>query len=619
MKNLFRLLCLLIAFNALGQTTSIFIPVNQLQAIEKGTRSISGSPGPKYFQNKANYVIDVDFDPKTAKLTGSETVSYFNNSPDTLKQLVIRLYQNLFKAATLRQAAVDPADFHSGVDIKKLSINGVEIPAGKLRYSGTNLIVALPSKLPPSSSLKLMIEWEVQLPNTTQLRMGRYDSASYFAAYFYPQIAVYDDLSGWCTESYNGLQEFYNEYGDFDLSIKLPAGYAVWATGELQNGNEVFSEEIRKRIQMAKASDAVVRIITLNDYQAGTVFANSNIWRFKAQNVSDVAFALSNHYLWDATSVMVDSSNGRRVMVNAVYKSEHGQGVAAIGRQTILRLSTDLIGIPYPYPHNTVWEGDGGMEFPMMCNNGPAEEEVFKVFVTSHEISHSYFPFMVGTNETHFGWIDEGLITFIPKEVEIEYGNRNAHYYIASYGRNAMGKMYDVPMSVPSTQLSNPHYMMQNYGRAACGFYFLNDMLGKQQFADVLQEYVRRWESKHPTPTDLFFTLNAVTGQDWGWYWTPWFYEYGYADLALEKVEYKNNNLQLKVRKIGKYPVPVKLTVYFDDNTTETVYYSALIWKESNIWSFNRKFKKPVVKVELGDKNIPDAFPSNNRFVFNKD
>lgn len=248
----------------------------------------------------------------------------------------------------------------------------------------------------------------------------------------------------------------------------------------------------------------------------------------------------------------------------------------------------------------------------MMCNDGPSEQKNFEVFVTSHEVSHSYFPFMVGTNETLYGWIDEGLITFIPKEIEIEYGNPNAHYYINSYSKRSMGTSYDIPLSVPTTHLTVGTYFMQNYGRAAVGFYFLHDMLGNEMFSKVFQEYIHRWESKHPTPTDLALTLNSVTGQDWGWYWNTWFYEYGYADLALENVRVDGGNLRMDVRKKGKYPVPVKVVITFDDSSTETIYQTALVWKNTENMNIAKKFDKRIVKIELGDNNIPDAFLENN-------
>lgn len=245
----------------------------------------------------------------------------------------------------------------------------------------------------------------------------------------------------------------------------------------------------------------------------------------------------------------------------------------------------------------------------------PSDELYDEVFVTSHEVSHTYFPFLVGTNELHYAWIDEGLITFLPKIIEMEYGNANAHYYINSYSKYAMGTSYDIPLSVPTTQMNAKTYMMQNYGRAAVGFYFLHDIIGKDMFKKVIYEYVIRWKGKHPTPTDLYFTFVDVTGQEWAWYWNPWFYQYGYADLALEDVVINNNVVQLNVVKKGAFPVPVQLTIVFEDGTEKIIYEKATIWKDAKAWNYKNEFKKNVKEVKLGSKNIPDAFTKNNVYT----
>jgi hypothetical protein len=252
------------------------------------------------------------------------------------------------------------------------------------------------------------------------------------------------------------------------------------------------------------------------------------------------------------------------------------------------------------------------MEFPMMCNNGPQEELLSEVFVTSHEVSHSYFPFLVGTNETYNAWIDEGLITFIPKEIEFEYGNKNPHYYLNAYSKRTMGYSIDLPLTVPTTQMTENTYMMQNYGRAAVGFYLLSETMGSNNFKNFILEFINRWQGKHPSATDFYYTLCSVTGQDWAWFWTPWFYEFGYADLALENVSIKGNQVAFDVKKMGNNPVPIKLTIFFDDSTTEVITQSTMVWKNSNVFSFKQKFSKPVVKIVLGDDNIPDAFTNNN-------
>lgn len=626
-KNLIKLnmkLVLICVFSfcfslVFAQQTDLLIPVNIQKAIQKGTRGVDGKPGPKYFQNRTDYTINANFDPRTGLLKGDEIVTYKNNSSDTLSFLILRLYQNFYKPEAIRQMEIDPEDINTEVKIQQIFINNIEVSIERTKNIGTNILVPLPSKLIPNTELEMHVTWEINLPNKTQIRMGRYDTTSYFVAYWYPQIAVYDDISGWCFEPYNGLYEFYNEYGNFDVKLSLLKDMLVWATGELQNSGELFSSDILGKISLAKTVDSVVRIITPDDYYNKRVLRTdaATTWHFVAENVSDFAFGVSDHYIWDGTSVEVDHKTKRRAMANHVYNidSKLGEEVAAIARRTIESLSNDLIGVPYPYPHNTVWEGHDGTEHPMMCNDGPTEDKASKVFVTSHEIAHSYFPFMVGTNEILYAWIDEGLVTFIPKEIEIEYGNNNAHYYINAYGKRSMGTNSDISLMGPSTNMNLTTYFMQNYGRAAIGFYYLHDMLGNEMFTKVLKEFIYTWESKHPTPTDLALTFNSITGEDWGWYWNAWFYDSGYADLALSNVKINNNKLDLSVENKGRYPVPIKIKITFADNTSELIYQTALVWKDKSKWSLKKKFDKSIVKIELGDINIPDAFELDNIFI----
>lgn len=618
MKVLFAVLFFFSVMVLKSQTQGIFVPVEFQKAVERGTRSYDGKPGPKYFQNRCDYKMTVDFDPLTAKLSGNEVISFHNNSRDSVNFMVIRLYQNYLKKGASRQTSVDPSDLHDGVKLHSLKVEGETYGDADFQYAGTTLYFPLRKKIAPSSVAKVEVEWSEQLPNKTLVRMGRYDSTSYFVGYWFPQISVYDDMKGWALESYTGVQEFYNEYGDFDVEVKLPGNYLMWATGELQNAGEIYSDAVLSRIGKSHLSDTVVRVVTAKDFAEKTIFRPNakNIWHFKASNVSDFAFGVSDHYVWDAVSVVVDRKTQRRAVANATYKvnSEAGDGIAEIAALTMKRMSETLIGISYPYPQNTIFEGDFGMEFPMMCNDGPAESDKDEVFVTSHEVSHTYFPFMVGTNETRYGWVDEGLITVIPKEIEIEKGNTNAHYYVGVYGKYNMGRNDDVPPVVPSTQLDENVIMMVNYGRAATGFYFLRETMGADKFSAFLAEYIRRWEGKHPTPTDMFFTLNSFTGEDWAWYWDPWFNRYGYADLKVKEVKVQNQVVSLKVEKAGLFPVPLKITYFFNDGTSETELHSAAVWKKENEFSTSKKITKTLTKIEIGDANIPDAFPKNNKY-----
>jgi aminopeptidase N len=206
------------------------------------------------------------------------------------------------------------------------------------------------------------------------------------------------------------------------------------------------------------------------------------------------------------------------------------------------------------------------------------------------------------------------LITFIPKEVEKDYGNAEPHYYINSYSKYAMGGIYDLPLSVPTTQMTQNVYMMQNYGRAATAFYLLNEMLGEVIFKKAILEFINNWAGKHPTPTDLFYTFNTVANEDLSWFWQPWFYEFGYADLSLENVIIKNNKLKFNVINKGNFPTPIRITIFFTDKTSEVIYENVRIWKNTNSFTFEKKYSKTIEKIILGDENIPDCFIKNNFF-----
>lgn len=375
-NNFIKLIIGMLLCQVMYAQQQIFIPVEFQRAVDAGTRTLKGKPGNNYFQNSANYDINVHFDPATALLKGNAKITYFNNSTDSLRSIVFRLYANLFKKGTVRQAVVEAEDVHDGVQIKQFEIKDKEMDISKTKQHETIMIVPLNEKLAPKSSLNIEVDWETTLPNKTLIRMGRYDTSTYFVAYWYPQIAVYDDIFRWCTDSYTGLQEFYCDNANFNVQITVPKGYLVWATGVLQNEQQLFAKNILTKIEKASKSDELVRIVTKQELENNQVLqnnANELTWSFKADEVPDFAFGVSNSYVWDGTSVMVDSVSKRRAMANAVYhkNSEAGDGVAMIARRTMQALSHEIIGYPYPYPHNTVWEGHFGMEFPMMCNDGP--------------------------------------------------------------------------------------------------------------------------------------------------------------------------------------------------------------------------------------------------------
>src|SRR5580658_5970528 len=288
--------------------TALPVPLNIRQAIDKGSRTITGQPGPHYWQNHADYTIRVHFDPSTRLVSGSETIVYINNSPDTLRQLLFKLYPNLYKKGSARMMPVRPEDLTEGVAITNLVIGGQPADAARnnLRRSGadgTDLPVPI-SMLIPAQSITISLDFAYTLNKTSHIRTGQIDSGAFFVAYFFPRIAVYDDIDGWNRIPYLGPQEFYNDFCNFSVAITVPGDYLVWATGDLVNRADLLSQVINRRIDAAGAADSVVTIIDTTDLarKGITRNADSNSWNFEARNVTDFVFATSNHYIWKASS-----------------------------------------------------------------------------------------------------------------------------------------------------------------------------------------------------------------------------------------------------------------------------------------------------------------------------
>ncbi len=608
----------------------IEIPRNIQLAYDKGTRSLDGSPGPNYWQNSADYFIEVIFIPSERKLIGSEKIIYYNNSTDKLNRIVIRLMQDLYKKGSPRDFQIHPEDIHDGMVIEKLSLNGKIYnlnDKNKINQYGTNLIIKLDSVdfIPSRSKCEMEIKWEVVLPKISNVRMGTYDSTTFFVAYWYPQIAVYDDVYGWDDLSYTGTIECYNDFNNYDVKISVPKNFVVWATGVLQNPAEVFSEEILQRYKLALMSDTIINIITLDDILKNNLKTKDNekiTYHYKAEYVPDFAFALSDHYLWDASTMIVDNDTRRKTFISAAYKKESKDfyDVAKIAREVIGYFSFEFPRIPYPYPSMTVFNGQGGMEFPMMVNNGSTQTYAATVGLASHEIAHTYFPFYMGINEKRFAWMDEGFAVMLPFDLQEKYAEGDGPRAGNSISfENFAGHEEELPVVTPSFLLTGNSYRVASYRRPGCAYDFLRDMLGKEKFISVMKEYVKLWNGKHPLPYDFFFTFNKYSGEDLNWYFIPWFFEKGVPDLAIENVKVKNKELSFDVVKVGNLPLPVQLKIVFKDDSRKEFYETALIWKDGKTRvNYKIKIDKEPISIELGSRKIPDVNRSNNEYYFVK-
>ncbi|MEO9021777.1 MAG: hypothetical protein ABI237_16555 [Ginsengibacter sp.] len=345
-----------------ARAQQLFTTTNVQDAYKNETRTDSGKPGEKYWQNRADYDISVTFDPSTQLLEGKETISYQNNSPDTLKQIIIRIYPDLYKKGVQRLRPIAEKDLGDGVQIESFKIGEENISNFNDRrkaFRMNTLLYVRPSlQVLPHSKTKFEINWHYKVNTGSPVRTGMIDSTSYFIAYFFPRLAVYDDIDGWDTWSYNGSQEFYNDFGNFRVRIAVPKNYVVWATGDRQNAEDNFSKNVLAKIKAASVSDQIIHVIDSTDYSNKDVFRNeaTGIWEFSATNVTDFAFALSNHYLWDASSVLVDSTTSRRTLAEAAYNKIHKDyfDVANQAHQTVFYTSHFYPKYPFPFSHITV-------------------------------------------------------------------------------------------------------------------------------------------------------------------------------------------------------------------------------------------------------------------------
>lgn len=609
-----------------AQKSTLNIPLNIQKAIDKGTRSLDGKPGFNYWQNKAEYKIKAELEPKTRMITGQETIVYFNNSPDTLKQIVVKVLPDIYRKGNMRDFEISPNDITNGMHVSKIDVNGEKIKTDgtdkAIRREGTNLFITLKLPMAPKSQTELKFGWSFILPKESNVRMGTYDSTSFLVAYWFPQVAVYDDIDGWDVVSYTGQVESYNDFSNYEVELTVPKNFIVWGAGTLENPGDVLSKNVFEKYKEANNSDTVVKIIEEKDYKSGLVTADKEklTYKFKADYVPDFVFAASDHYLWDGSSLIVDKKSGRRTFISAAYKKESKDfyTVAKLARKAIESFSTSIPGVPFPYPKMTVFNGEGGMEFPMMVNDSSEPELMGTVHLTSHEISHTYFPFYMGINERKYAWMDEGWATMLP----CDFQTANAPGYDPR-SRNAIsfsefaGNEQDVPPMVLSYELRGPSYRTASYRRPGAAYEFLRQLLGDDLFKKSLHEYMSRWNGKHPIPYDFFFSFNSASGQNLDWYFKPWFFENKYPDLTLSAT-ISGGEVDINVFNKGGLPVPVKIKFYYEDGTSEFVYEkNADEWKNGNTAvKAVIQMKKKIKKVELGTTQIPDVNMKDNTVEF---
>lgn len=605
-------------------TQSLYIPLEFQAAYENGTRSLDGKPGAEYWQNRSDYKINASIDPVTGLLYGSAVITYYNSSPDTLDKIILRLYPNIYKKDAMRDFPYRSVSDSEGIMLQSISVGKRSFNISSdtsLEYTGTNLLIKNIS-INPGKQTVINVTWEFRIPKDNGIRMGQYDSSTIFIAYWYPQVSVYDDIDEWDLTEYTGQAEFYNDFNNYDVKITLPINFGVWAAGELQNPQDVLAQNILSKYSQALVSTEVVHIISDADIRENLPLFNSsgetNTWHFIAKNITDFTFGAASGFLWDGR---LADGGGKKIFVNAVYKPAAitFYEVCDITSRTVEMLSKELPGIPFPFPKITVFNGRGGMESPMMVNMGAGEQRIWTVHTTVHEVVHSYFPFYTGCNERKYAWMDEGLTQMISEYIQyeldktIDFRARNVKRYL-----DYAGQFDEFPMMYPSYMIKGEMYGNHAYFRPANAFNMMKDFMGDAVFKKALQEFIKRWNGKHPTPYDFFFTIEDVTGDELNWFFEPWFFKQGFPDLAIDSAFVKDDLLKIEISKEGELPVPAALTVKFKDGSTKRVYRTVSAWKneeDESIWVDIEAESKPSV-IELGNQYIPDIDSTNNYWHF---
>ena len=614
-----------ILFSLSAFCQELFIPRDVQGAYKNQTRDKSGKPGVNYWQNHANYKIKISLTPPNRTVHGVETITYSNMSPDTLRHLSYKLILNEHKPGAARMYDADDDYLTSGIHIDSYEENGVKQKWDN-SDDGVNKYMALSKPLLPQGKVQVNIHWHYELSKSSD-REGMIDSTSYFLAYFYPRIAVYDDYSGWDRMDFTGRQEFYNDFNDYLFEVSVPKNYIVWATGTLQNPDEVLQADYAKKLKESMTSDEVLHIATPEDLRNQKITQQDSVitWKWKADNITDVSLAVSNEYNWDAGSVVVDAKTNRRASVQAAYNAEAKdfEKMVEFGKHSLKWFSENMPGIPYPYSKTTIVRGFADMEYPMMVNDSSNPDDPMEsLFTVEHEIAHTWFPFYMGINETRFGFMDEGWATTFEYFIAVDdVGEKEAQdiykgFRVTRWTHDSSMES-NLPIILPSNTLSGKGLGYNMYEKASLGYFAVRDILGEETFKKVLQGYMDRWHGKHPIPWDFFYSFNDLSGKDLNWFWKRWFYSTSYIDFGIDHVKTGRKGVEITLLNKGGLPIPFDIVLTMEDGTSKRFHQTPEIWKANpQSATVELKVDGTIKHISLDGGIFMDVNPADN--VWNK-
>jgi hypothetical protein len=616
------LTCLFIAGLLQANAQNLYMPREIKKAFQKGARSPDGAPGKNYWQNTARYDITVMVAPPNRLVQGVEQITYVNNSPDTLKTIDMKVIMNIHKPGAARFFGTDTSYLNDGLHVDTVLVNG-EAQKWDNESVSTNQGVRLPLGLMPHDSITMNIKWHYSLV-TGHGREGVIGNTSFYLAYFYPRVSVYDDYKQWDEDEFIEALEFYNDFNDYTLNVIVPKNFIVWATGTLQNPAQVLQPTYLKRLQQSMTSDSTIHIATAQDLAAKNVTTQKgmNTWTWTASHITDMAVGISDAYDWDAASVVVDKATGRRASMQAAFpdSSKDFHHAVQFGRHTLDWLSNNLPGVPYPFPKMTAFQGFADMEYPMMINDSHQDDLQFAEFVEDHEIAHTYFPFYMGINETRYGFMDEGWATTFElllgtSEVGKEKAEKNYKDFRINEWIHDPATGEDLPIITPGTELREG-LGNNEYGKPSLSYFALKDLLGETLFKKALQTYMANWHGKHPIPWDYFNSMSAGSGRNLNWFFNNWFFTHNYIDLAVSKVEKEANGYKFYIDNIGGFAIPFDVIVTYTDGSTEAFHQTPAVWEKNQAATvISIKTAKAVKSAKIDGGIFMDADESNNTWA----
>jgi hypothetical protein len=560
--SLITLTALPLAAQQPGRSVRRTIPITRgfESALEAGSRDSSGSPASRYWQLTTDYVINARLEPATSTVTGSERITLKNPSPDTMKVVALRLYQNLFAPNVARSSPV--AALTSGITVSSLVANGDTVTPDEDWKQSTVVPVKLKTPIPPGGTGSFDVSWSFQVPKVPEGvrgdRMGSWGTRLFQVAQWYPQVAVYDDLRGWNTDPYLGDAEFFNNFGSFDVKLDVPGGWLIGATGVLQNGDQVLTPTARQRLARATASDSQIVIVGPDERGAGkaTTTGDRLVWHFTADSVADFAWATSNEFVWDATRATIP---GKGVIpINILYLPEHQRykQTGAYARHALEYYSK--LWMPYAWPEFTQVDGpEGGMEYPSLTFSGPG------FGVTDHEIGHQWWPMMVGVNETWYGWMDEGFNQYMNQLSGAAFRDTTPRLNGAGRAYGRIAGVENEPPMMWDANYDGPMYSFVTYGKAPLMLSMLGAVVGDSAVQRAMSGYAKAWRFKHPSPWDYMFYMDTALNRDLGWFWYYWLFTTASVDNSITGVKTSGAQVTVTVRQDGDMPSPVVLDVIF--------------------------------------------------------